>query len=95
MSEDKMIVAEKELRREYLRQYLTSDDSVPDPIPGQFFPTESDLNEELLRISKMAFRLRKLYKVYNVNLVVKLDKTPTQSRKHPFGMPKFYGGDEK
>ena len=49
MIEDKMLAIERELRRECLRQYLTSKDSTPDPIPGQFFPTKSDLVEELLR----------------------------------------------
>ena len=47
MIEDKMLAIERELRRECLRQYLTSKDSTPDPIPGQFFPTKSDLVEEL------------------------------------------------
>ena len=92
MIEDKLLVIERELRRECLRQYLTSKDSTPDPIPGQFFPTKSDLVEELLRVGRMIYRLRGLYKAHKVNLDIKLDKISTnQSRKGSFGMPTVYG----
>lgn len=98
MIEDKMLAVERELRREYLRQYLTSKDSTPDSIPGQLFPTKSDLDEELLRVGRMIYRLRGLYKAHKVNLDIKLDKISTnQSKKGSFGMSTVYGingGDE-
>ena len=92
MIKDKLLAVERKLRREYLRQYPTSKDSTPDPIPGQFFPTKSDLDEELLRVGRMIYRLRGLYKAHKVNLDIKLDKILTnQSRKGSFGMPTVYG----